>query len=181
VRRRDREIADFDEVIAVMKRCKVCHVAFHCDEYPYVVPMNFGMRVVGHDVTLFFHGAKVGKKHDLLKRDNRVGFVMEDARSIVTGPDVGACECTMEFDSVMGTGVMDYVDDADKVESLHAILSQYSVSEGDNYHFHDEVVPSISVLELRVHSLSAKRRRVGQSHLDTCRHMGEASKTRCPS
>lgn len=160
MRRSDREIADLDEIIEVMKRCKVCHVAFHCDDYPYVVPMNFGMSVEGHDVALFFHGAKTGKKHDLLKQNNQVGFVMEDAHSIVTGPSVGACECTMEFESVMGTGVMDYVEDR-QVEALQTLLNQYNVSEGNNYHFHDEVVPAISVLKLTVHSLSAKRRKVG--------------------
>lgn len=29
-----------------MKRCGVCHISFF-DEYPYVVPMNFGMKIDG--------------------------------------------------------------------------------------------------------------------------------------
>lgn len=162
MRRKDREITDFNEIIAVMKNCKVCHVAFYSDDYPYVVPMNFGMNVVENDVTLFFHGANSGKKHDLIKINNKVGFVMECTHGIVTGEEVGACECTMEFESVMGTGVIEYVEESQKVEALHTLLKQYNVSEGENYHFHNEVVPATTVFRLKVNSLSAKRRKVGR-------------------
>lgn len=161
MRRKDREITGFQEIIEVMKSCEVCHVAFHGDDYPYVAPMNFGLKVEGENVVLYFHGAKVGKKHELLSRDNRVGFVMECTHGIATGKTIGACECTMEFESVMGTGVMEYVPESEKVEALYAMLKQYNVTEGENYHFHDELVPITTVLKLRVNSLSAKRRKVG--------------------
>lgn len=163
MRRKDREINDYNEILEIMKRCRVCHVSFHSDgEYPYAVPMNFGMWEEQGRIELFFHGAAVGRKHELLKKNNRVSFVMEDAHEIVTGPQVGACECTMEFECVMGTGIMEYVPEEEKKEALWAILAQYHVEEGKgNYHFHDEVVPRTAVLRLRVNSLSAKRRKVG--------------------
>lgn len=163
MRRKDREITDFKEILEIMKRCRVCHVAFHSDgEYPYVVPMNFGMRVQKERVQLFFHGADTGKKHKLLEKNRKVAFVMEDVHEIVTGPQVGACECTMEFESVMGAGIMDYVPEAEKRQALNALLAQYKVEEGkDNYHFHEEVVPRVAVLRLTVRTLSAKRRKVG--------------------
>ncbi len=163
MRRSDREIKDFEKIIEVMKRCEICHVAFHSDgEYPYVVPMNFGMEQKNGEVTLFFHGAAEGRKHDLLKKNPKVSFVMEDAHEIVTGPQVGPCECTMEFECVMGTGVMDYVPEEEKVRALSTLLTQYQVEEGKgDYHFHNEVVPRVAVLRLKVNSLTAKRRKVG--------------------
>ncbi|NFL54390.1 hypothetical protein FDB79_01980 [Clostridium botulinum] len=45
MRRCDRAITEFDDIVKVMKACKVCNVAFHDDEYPYVVPMTFGLEV----------------------------------------------------------------------------------------------------------------------------------------
>lgn len=144
-----------------MKACKVCHVAFFDDQYPYVVPLTFGMEVKdNNEVNLYFHGAKVGRKHDLIKKNDKVGFVMENTHGIVTGPQVGACECTMEFECVMGTGIIEYVSEEEKVAALQTMLRQYDVQEGRNYHFHHEVVPKIHVLRLRVHSLSAKKRNV---------------------
>lgn len=161
MRRNDREITEFDQIIRIMKACKVCHVAFFDDEYPYVVPMTYGLEVKdNNEINLYFHGAKEGKKHALIKKNNNVSFVMEDTYGIVTGPQVGACECTMEFECVMGTGTMEYVSEEEKVDALQTMLRQYDVKEGQNYHFHHEVVPKIHVLRLRVNSLSAKKREV---------------------
>lgn len=161
MRRKDREITSFDEIISVMKASKVCHVAFHDEEYPYVVPMNFGMEVNGNEVILYFHGANTGKKHDLIRKNNKVAFVMEVTSGIVTGSQVGACECTMEFESIMGTGEIDYLENnIEKTKALHTLMAQYNVYEGTEYHFHDEMVPKTSVLRLRVNNLSGKRRKV---------------------
>ena len=56
MRRTDREITDFSQIVEIMKRCGVCHISFS-NEYPYVVPMNFGMKIDGEEITLYFHGA----------------------------------------------------------------------------------------------------------------------------
>lgn len=161
MRRQDREITGFDNIMNVMRSCKVCHVAFFDNEYPYVVPMTFGLEIKDNNkINLYFHGAKEGKKHELMKKNNKVSFVMENTHGIVTGPQVGACECTMEFECVMGTGMMEYVSEEEKLAALQTMLSQYDVKEGPNYHFHHEVMPRIHVLRLRVNSLSAKKREV---------------------
>ena len=148
MRRKDREITEFARIIEVMRRCRVCHVAFFDEEYPYVVPLNFGLREENGRVELYFHGAVTGHKHDLLQKNGHVAFSMEVAGDIVTGPQVGACESTMEFESVCGTGVMEYVSEEEKIP----------VEEGDSYHFHEEIVPSLAVLKLSVLSMTGKRR-----------------------
>ena len=51
MRRTDREITDFSQIVEIMKRCEVCHISFS-NEYPYVVPMNFGMKIDGEEITL---------------------------------------------------------------------------------------------------------------------------------
>ena len=45
MRRADREITDFDELIAVMRGCDVCRLALHDEPYPYILPLNFGEAV----------------------------------------------------------------------------------------------------------------------------------------
>ena len=66
MRRKDREISDFDEMIEVIKKCDVCRIAMQGEEYPYMVPLNFGMEVEDSQVTLYFHGAMEGRKYELL-------------------------------------------------------------------------------------------------------------------
>ena len=160
MRRKDREITDHARIIQVMKRCEVCHVAFFDTPYPYVVPMTFGLLEYGERVTLYFHGAKSGHKHDLLRRNPHVAFCMELTHGLVTGPEVGACEFTMEFDSVCGTGIMEYALEGEKIPALRAMLEHYHIKEGEQYHFHEELVPGMEILKLAVHDMTGKRREV---------------------
>lgn len=163
MRRKDREIVDRTRIIEVMRQSQVCHVAFFDEEFPYIVPLNFGLAEKDGHIELYFHGAKTGHKHDLLQKNNHVAFSMEVTHDIVTGPQVGACECTMEFESVCGTGVMEYVTEEEKIPALQAMLEHYHVEEGDRYHFHEEVVPSLAVLKLTVLSMTGKKRTVEKS------------------
>ncbi len=43
MRRSDREITDFQELITVMRGCDVCRLALHDEPYPYILPLNFGL------------------------------------------------------------------------------------------------------------------------------------------
>lgn len=45
MRRKDREITDFDEIVAIMRKCDVCRIAVNDGDTPYIVPMNFGLEV----------------------------------------------------------------------------------------------------------------------------------------
>ena len=78
MRRNDREITEFSEMTDVMKRCDGCRLALNDEEgYPYLLPLNFGMEETDGRVTLYFHGAKEGKKYDLIRKHARARFVMK--------------------------------------------------------------------------------------------------------
>ena len=66
MRRKDREIINKEQIWRIMQRCGVCRVAFHDAEYPYIVPLNFGIGK-GEPLTLYFHCAAQGKKLDLMQ------------------------------------------------------------------------------------------------------------------
>ena len=77
MRRSDREIKNKQEMLDVMRKCDVCRLAFHDGDYPYIVPLNFGLSVTGDTVELIFHSALEGHKVDLIRRNNRASFEME--------------------------------------------------------------------------------------------------------
>ena len=52
MRRADREITNFDELIAVMRGCDVCRLALHDEPYPYILPLNFGLEADGGTFTV---------------------------------------------------------------------------------------------------------------------------------
>ena len=66
MRRRDREITDKQEILEVMRKCDVCRIALHDGDYPYIVPLNFGLQVENDMPVLYFHGALEGKKYEVM-------------------------------------------------------------------------------------------------------------------
>ena len=61
MRRKDREITDFNEMLEIMKKCDVCRIALNDEEFPYIVPLNFGLDIQEDKVLLYFHSAMKGK------------------------------------------------------------------------------------------------------------------------
>ena len=68
MRRKDREITDINEIISVMEKCDCCRIAFFDDEFPYIVPMNFGMSYDDNNIVLYFHCVGEGKRLTLLNQ-----------------------------------------------------------------------------------------------------------------
>ena len=50
MRRKDREITDREEILAIIRKCDVCRIALNDGDYPYIVPLNFGLDVQGDQV-----------------------------------------------------------------------------------------------------------------------------------
>ena len=76
MRRKDREITDFDEMMKIIAKCDTCRLALFDDEFPYIVPLNFGTDVEEGQLYLYFHSAKVGTKLDLIRKNNKVPSAM---------------------------------------------------------------------------------------------------------
>ncbi len=72
MKRTDREITSFEEIIKVAEKCDVIRVGFFDGEYPYIVPLSFGYAIKEGKAVFYFHGAKEGLKHDLLIKHNNV-------------------------------------------------------------------------------------------------------------
>ena len=44
MRRKDREITDFEQIAGVIEKGEVCRIAMN-DEYPYIVPLNMDINL----------------------------------------------------------------------------------------------------------------------------------------
>jgi len=152
MRRKDREITDFSEIIKVMEKCDVCRLALNDGGYPYIVPLNFGMAVEGEKITLYFHGAGEGKKYDLMRQDNRAGFEMDCSHKLVT--DTKGCGCTMKYESVVGAGRIEIVPEEEKYKALGALMGQY---HEEGFSFPEEAADRTAAMKLIVESVSGKR------------------------
>ena len=148
MRRNDREITDRRDIDEIIKRCRVCHLAMCDDGQPYVVPLNFGY----DGRFLFFHTASEGRKIDIIKRNNRVGFEFDILHDIVTSEQ--ACKWGAKYESVMGSGTAEIVDDLEaKKDALEWIMRQYGNGAWD---FKEEILKKTLVLRVRILEISGK-------------------------
>ena len=153
MRRSDREIKDRDEILKVMEKCDVCRVALNDDGYPYIVPLNFGMLVKDDVVELYFHGANEGTKYDLIKKDNRVSFEMDCSHRLII--DEESCNCTMEYESVIGQGHIEILDDDEKYDALCILMKHY---RKEDFAFNKNVMSQTTVFKLVVEKMTGKVR-----------------------
>ena len=154
MRRKEREITNRDEIIDVLRRCSVVHLGLITNDYPYVVPMNYGFDSKGESMTLWFHSAPCGLKLDLIRQNPKVGFEAECSLNLVVGEK--ARGYTMEYESVIGYGDIEICEDSDsKRRGLKALMRQYAPER--DFEFGDDEIADIVVLRLDVVNITGKR------------------------
>ncbi len=154
MRRKDREITDITEILKIMKSCDSVNIALMDGDYPYIVPVNFGIAYIDGKVKIYFHGAKKGKKIDLISENSNAAFSMSSAHRLIEGEN--SCEYTMEFQSVCGKGNIRFIEGDEKMMGLKFLMSQYG---GTGKEFDEKVIEAVTVMELTVDEISGKRLR----------------------
>lgn len=154
MRRSDREIKDFDEIVNVLEKCDAVRLAFSDGDIPYIVPLSFGMERKGDALTMYFHSAPEGKKIDLIRREGRAAFEADCAHRLVFDEEKG--NCTTEYESVIGYGDVSFVtSEEEKIRALKILMKHY---RGEDFAFSRAVVPMTAVFRLDVRSMTGKRR-----------------------
>lgn len=157
MRKKDREITDINEIIKIIKKCKICRLAFFDENYPYIIPLNFGYDYNSKNskLDLYFHGAKEGKKLDLIRKNNNVAFEMDCSTNLIKGKK--PCNYTMEFESLCGNGKLEILKNTDKIHGLKFIMNQYSDKTHVNADFNEKIVESTAVFKLKVNEITGKK------------------------
>ncbi len=150
MRRKDKEITDKKDLEEIFFNSQVCRIAFFDNDYPYIVPMNYGYK----DNTLYMHCAPEGRKIDLIKANNRVGFEIDDSYKLIKDPNI-SCKWTSEFRSIVGFGRLNFITDHnEKIEALDILMRHHGSME--NF-YKPKVVDFITVLKLEIDGFTGKK------------------------
>lgn len=154
MRRKDREITDLQVIREIINNISCCRLGFYDDGEVYIVPMNFGVVYSKEDkITLYFHSAKEGRKIELISKSSSVGFEM-DTNYKLKSAEI-ACDCTASFESIIGTGVVSFVEERiEKERGLNAIMYQ-STKKGD-WKYNDKMLDRVCVFKVQVTKISCK-------------------------
>ena len=156
--RRELEITDIEKTRHILDKSLVTHVGMVDGDQPYVVPMNFGYIMDGDKLTIYLHGAKKGRKIDVLRANPKVFFEMECDLQPFEG-DV-ACRYGMAYSSLMGKGNAVIVEDVE--EKKLALSAVMKTQTGKDFTFEDKMVSFVNIIRIDVASYTAKCRPIPQ-------------------
>lgn len=115
------EITDEKIISEILDRAEYGTLALCVDNRPYSLPINF----VEVDGEIFFHGAKKGKKIQMIQNNPYASFSVVESLSLLPSyfsNDKGdACPATQLFKSVVIDGIIEFVEAYDK--KAHALQS----------------------------------------------------------
>lgn len=155
MRRKDRQVNDMTELEGIIRRCDVCRLALADNQVPYVVPLNFGYELQNGTLFLYFHCAGAGRKLEIIKRNPLACFEMDCNHVLQEGEQ--ACEYSMAFESIIGTGKVEFVENTEeKKDALNRIMEKYTGKADFNYQ--DAMLSAVTVLKLTAAEWTGKRK-----------------------
>ena len=152
--RREQQITDINEIIDILEKSKVVHVGMIDGDEPYVVPMNYGYIFEDGKLTLYLHGAKRGRKIDVLMANPKVFFEMCCDVTPFEG-DV-ACRYGTTYASIMGRGLASVIEDVE--EKKQALTLLMKAQTGKDFTFEDKLTTVVSIIRIDALEFTAKKR-----------------------
>lgn len=118
MRKAGREIKEFDEIVDVLSRCDTIRLGISDADAPYIVPLSFGYEVLEGKIAVYFHGAKAGRKAELLKTLPRVCVEADLCHGF---PENGRGGYTCDFESVIGYGFVELLEGEEAVKGVRLL------------------------------------------------------------
>ncbi len=152
--RRERQVTDINEIIKILDKSKVVHLGMVDGDEPYVVPMNYGYTMEDGKLTLYLHGAKRGRKLDVMRANPKVFFEM--CCDIVPFEGEFACKYGITYASLMGRGIAEIVEDVE--EKKFALSALMKTQTGKDFEFEDKMTTIVSIIKITALEYTAKHR-----------------------
>lgn len=156
MRRKDREVKDPDGIFDIVERCNVVHLGMVDNGKPYVVALNFGYEREGDALVLYLHCAMEGRKIDILHGNPDVYFQMDCVNEFIKGTSERPCSYCWRYDSVMGSGQVEFVEDVQEKEHALNRLIQHIGKTTETFSFPPASFARTCVLRIRSNDITGK-------------------------
>lgn len=123
--RKDREISDKGEILSLLNCCDTIRLGLFHGNYPYIVPVSFGLDMDTEMPVIYIHSAKRGLKVDCIQQNQNI-CVEADIFYKVESSQMGI---TTRYESVIGFGTISEVEEEEKTYGLKKILEHYNYSD----------------------------------------------------
>lgn len=155
MRKPERQVTDRETIQEILDECKVCRLGMRDGEGVYVLPMNYGYELEGERLTLYFHGAREGKKLDLLRRYPEIGFEMDCGHGLMEGRL--ACQHSFYYASIIGRGKAAVVEDpAEKLEALKILMKHQTGKDFEEFETNPRLEKAVAIVKVEAESYTCK-------------------------
>lgn len=153
MRRKEREIKEPSEIMNILASSKVVRIGFNDNGHIYIVPLNFGFEYENGELTLYFHGARDGRKFNLIQKGGYVGFEMDFGYQLKTAET--ACAHSAYYSSAIGEGeVSELTENDEKKKALNLIMLN-ETGKGD-WNFPSIMLSKVGVFKIKVSEFTCK-------------------------
>ncbi len=155
MRRKEKEIKSTSEMYSIIGQAHYCNVAMSKDDFPYLVPMNFGFC----DDSIYLHSAREGLKIDIVKNNPQVCIgIVEDVK---IKEAKAACKTGMQFKSVTIFGKVEFITEKiEKVKALDCIVRHYykntSSDKKNEIQFDEDAINEVTILKVKIENITGK-------------------------
>ena len=152
--RREQQVTDINEIIEILEKSKIVHVGMIDGDEPYVVPMNYGYILEDGKLTIYLHGAKRGRKIDVIKENPKVFYEM--CCDITPFEGEVACKYGITYASIMGRGMATLVEDVEEKKQALSLLMK--AQTGKDFTFEDKLTTVVNIIKIDTLEFTAKKR-----------------------
>lgn len=153
MRRKDREVKDFEIIKQIIDECNVIRIGLTDEDmYPYIVPMNFAYEIKEEKIYFYLHGAMAGRKYELMKKNSVCSFEMDCSHKMKFIYET--MDVTMAYKSVMGKANIEFLEDKKKQEALDLLMKRDKRTE--NFDYNKSIIPHTAVIKLTVTEYTGK-------------------------
>lgn len=153
MRRKDREVTDPQKIRQMIERCHCCRLGL-CDQgKAYIVPLSFGYEERDGRYFFYFHGAKEGRKLDLMRENPYVGFELDTGYELTKGDS--ACQYGARFQSAIGEGKVTFLEKPEeKKEALQLLMKHYTGCA--EWEMPDKALEAVCVFQMEALEMTCK-------------------------
>ena len=155
MRKADREITNFDEIVDVFDSCDTIRIGISDEKAPYIVPVSFGYEAINGKIAVYFHGAYEGRKAELLKKNPLVCVEADLCHGFIEN---GLGGQTCDYESVIGYGTAELLEGTEKERGIKLLLEHCCMGA---YACPPEVLAITAVNRIVLDTVSGKRRFAG--------------------
>ncbi len=139
------------ELVRIIENCQICHIAMvDLEGKPYVLPFNFGFA----DDVFYLHSAPMGKKIDILKKNNELCIALSTDYELRSQNKEVACSYAWKYRSVLAYGKVEFIEDKDeKIKAFNVLMKNYT--DGD-FKYSGPSVRDVCVFKIKVERIEGR-------------------------